>query len=208
MKIAMFGATGFTGRSVLQEALERGHEVRVSVRDPARLDVSHAALTVQRGNALDAADVLQLVEGTDAVLHCIGVGGKGDGKPTTLVSDSVALVLDAMRQTGASRLVCMSNMGAGGSGPWWGRLAIKVALRWLIPLIEDKERMESLLGASDVDWVAVRLPNIVEGPPKPVRVSEHGRDVAMSITTASVARFMLDQVGAPRLVFQTPSASN
>jgi putative NADH-flavin reductase len=32
MKIALIGATGFVGSAILQEALERGHEVTAIVR--------------------------------------------------------------------------------------------------------------------------------------------------------------------------------
>jgi nucleoside-diphosphate-sugar epimerase len=85
------------------------------------------------------------VQGADAVIHCLGIGGKGDGKPTTLISDSVRLVLEAMQSHGVPRIVCMSNVGAGGSGSWFAnRFVIPLFLRWLLPIIEDKNRMEAL----------------------------------------------------------------
>jgi uncharacterized protein len=37
MKIALIGATGFVGSAILQEALERGHEVTAIVRHPEKL---------------------------------------------------------------------------------------------------------------------------------------------------------------------------
>ena len=64
-----------------------------------------------------AADVERCVRGADAVIHCLGIGGTGDGSPTTLVSDSVKVVLAAMKSHGVPRIVCMSNIGVGGSGP-------------------------------------------------------------------------------------------
>ena len=38
--IALFGATGKTGRRVLARALDQGFEVRVLVRDPGKLTIS------------------------------------------------------------------------------------------------------------------------------------------------------------------------
>ena len=37
MKIAVIGATGFVGSAILQEALDRGHDVTAIVRNPAKL---------------------------------------------------------------------------------------------------------------------------------------------------------------------------
>jgi uncharacterized protein YbjT (DUF2867 family) len=149
------------------------------------------------------------VQGADAVIHCLGIGGKGDGKPTTLISDSVRLVLEAMQSHGVPRIVCMSNVGAGGSGSWFAnRFVIPLFLRWLLPIIEDKNRMEALLRASSIEWVSVRLPSIVEGPDTPLRVSDNGRGIGLSITSESAARFLLEQVRSNEYLRSTPSISN
>ncbi len=93
--VALFGATGFSGRPVLRELLARGYAVRVLVRRADALE-PHPNLTIVQGDALRAADVAAVLEGSDAVLHCLGVGGQGTGAATTLVSDSVRLVLEAL----------------------------------------------------------------------------------------------------------------
>jgi uncharacterized protein YbjT (DUF2867 family) len=209
VKIALFGATGFTGRVVITEALARGFEVVALVRDPKALDLQHERLRVIRGDALVQRDVDNSVAGVDAVLHCLGVGGKGNGKQTTLVSNSVALILKAMENHGVRRIVCMSNVGAGGSGPWLvKRVVVPLFLRWLTPLIEDKDRMEAILQASRAEWVAVRLPNIVLGPTRPIKTSADGKGISLSITTTSVAHFLLDQLEENAYLRATPSVSN
>jgi uncharacterized protein YbjT (DUF2867 family) len=209
MKIAVFGATGNTGSRVVDAALARGFEVNALVRDPTRVPQKHTRLTVLQGAPTVAEDVAACVRGTDAVVHCLGVGGKGDGKPTTLISDSVKAALIAMEEAQVPRIVCMSNLGAGGSGPWWfNRLLIPLFVRWLRPLIDDKDRMEAALRASRVEWVSVRLVGITEGPAKPTRTSADGRGLGMSITDASVAEFLLDQVQGTAFLRQTPSLSN
>jgi nucleoside-diphosphate-sugar epimerase len=173
------------------------------------MTLTHPRLTVIAGDPTLLRDVEHCVHGADAVIHCLGIGGKGNGKPTTLISDSVKVVLAAMQQQGVPRILCMSNIGAGGSGTWIAnRIVIPLFLRWLLPIIDDKDRMEEALRASTVDWVSVRLPNIVEGPEKPVRVSADGRGIGFTITAASAARFLLEQVKASDYLRSAPSISN
>lgn len=209
MKLALFGATGLTGGLVLAQALEQGHEVTVLVRDPSRVSLSHPRLTVLGGSPIKPDDVERCVSAAEVVIHCLGIGGRGDGKSTTLISDSVNVVLKSMMNQGVPRIVCMSNVGAGGSGTWFAnRIVLPLFIRWLLPIIEDKDRMEAALRASSVEWVSVRLPNIVEGPEKPLRISNDGRGISLSITASSTARFLLQQVSSPEWIRSAPSISN
>lgn len=209
MKLAVFGATGLTGGLVVRNALAQGHEVVAMVRDPRRMALEHPNLVVIGGSPSLQAEVEHCVRGADAVVHCLGIGGKGNGQATTLISDSVKVVLAAMQRHGVARIVCMSNVGAGGSGTWIAnRLVIPLFLRWLVPIIEDKNRMESALRASPAEWVSVRLPNIVAGADKPIRVSADGRGIGFSITAESAARFLLEQVSSDRYLRQVPCISN
>ena len=208
-RIAVFGATGLTGGLVVRQALAQGHEVVALARDPGSVTLQHPSLRVIGGSPISVTDVERCVQGADAVIHCLGIGGKGDGKPTSLISDSVQFVLTTMQDHGVPRIVCMSNIGAGDSGTWFAnRIVIPLFLRWLIPIIEDKNRMESALCASPVDWVSVRLPNIVAGAYKPIRASADGRGIGFSITAESAARFLLEQVSSDRYLRQVPCISN
>lgn len=209
MKLAVFGATGLTGGLVVSQALEDGHEVTALVRDPSRVPLNHPRLTVIGGSPVAPSDVERCVRGNDAVIHCLGIGGKGDGAPTSLISDSVLVTLAAMEQHDVPRIVCMSNVGAGGSGSWFAnRIVIPLFVRWLRPIIEDKNRMEAGLRESAVEWCSVRLPNITEGAERPLRVSPDGRGIGLSVTAASAARFLLDQATSADVVHSTPSISN
>jgi nucleoside-diphosphate-sugar epimerase len=209
MHIAVFGATGLTGGLVVARALAMGHRVTALVRNPSTFGRTHERLTVIGGSPTAAADVEACVRGADVVIHCLGIGGKGTGKPTTLISDSVTATLAAMQKQGVPRIVCMSNVGTGGSGPWLlNRVVVPVFLRWLIPIVDDKERMESALRASPLEWVAVRLVGITEGPAKPVRTTDDGKGLGFTITAASAAEFLLARASGPEFVRQTPSISN
>ncbi|MFO0554350.1 MAG: NAD(P)H-binding protein [Polyangiaceae bacterium] len=209
MNIAVFGATGLTGGLVVERALAAGHRVTALVRNPDSVRRKHERLTVIGGSPTSPADVEACVRGADVVIHCLGVGGKGDGKPTTLISDSVKAALTAMQKHGVTRIVCMSNVGTGGSGPWLlNRIVVPLFFRWLRPIVDDKERMERALRDSSLEWIAVRLVGITEGPAKPIRTTADGKGLGLTITAASIAEFLLARATGPEFLRQTPSISN
>jgi uncharacterized protein YbjT (DUF2867 family) len=209
IKIAVFGPTGLTGTRVVTLALEEGRDVVALTRNASRFPFVHERLTVVEGDASSPADVRKALQGVDAIVHCLGIGGKGKGEPASVVSDSVTVILEEMQRASVSRIVCMSNVGAGESGSWfYRRVILPLFLRWLRPIIADKNVMEAALRNSAAEWVAVRIPNIVEGPWKPVRSSETGQGIGISITASSVARFLLEQTTSSHWLRKAPSISN
>lgn len=57
MKVALFGATGRVGSSLLNRLLEEGHEVTALVRDESRIKQAHKSLTIVKGDAKNSQDV-------------------------------------------------------------------------------------------------------------------------------------------------------
>ena len=209
MKLLVFGGTGLTGGLVVEMALKQGHKVAVLTRDASRFSHRNQNLEVIEGSATSQSDIEKALRDVDAVIHCLGIGGKGQGSATTVVSDSVKAVLAAMKLTGVKRIICMSNVGAGGSGTWlYNRVVVPVFLRWLKPIIADKDRMENFLKESGFDWTSVRLPNIVEGPARPIQASESGKGIGISITAASTAAFLIQQINDNQWLHKSPSISN
>lgn len=211
MKIALFGATGFTGRAVLAEALSRRFHVTALIRDPSRLSTPHPNLRFIRGDALDAGLLESVILDQDAVIQCLGIGGYGNGAPSTFVSDATRLIVQTMQKQGARRLICMSNTGVGGShNPWIMRKVIlPFFLRALIPIMDDKERMEPMVMGSGLQWTIVRFPNIVDRPARGrIKVSRDGRGISFSIAVQDAARFLVDQLTDATHLQQAVSISN
>ena len=50
MRLLILGATGATGRELVDQALASGHEVTAFVRNAARVTVKHPNLTVTTGD--------------------------------------------------------------------------------------------------------------------------------------------------------------
>jgi putative NADH-flavin reductase len=164
MRITVFGATGRTGRHVVEQALDAGHQVTAVVRDPARLPVPpRAGLTVATASLEDRAAVLRAVTDADAVVDALGVRETG---PTTLRADTARVVTAAMRNAGVRRLVVVSASGAhttGDSLPT--RLLVKPVLGWVLRhQFADMRAMEDVVRASGLDWTIMLPPRLTDRP--------------------------------------------
>jgi putative NADH-flavin reductase len=165
MRILVIGATRGTGRQVMQQALAAGHTVTALARDPARVDVQHERLSVVRGDVLDPATLAPAMAGQDAVISSIGVTSRG---PTTLYSDGMRHIIQAMRATGVRRLVAVSawplSSDDGDTLP--ARLLLKPLIWALLrPVYTDMARMEDEIRQSGLDWTIVRPPRLTDKPP-------------------------------------------
>lgn len=213
MKVILFGATGFSGQGILEEALKQGHEVTILVRDASKIAIKHKNLTLVEGNVLDPQIVASVLHHQEAVIQCLGVGGKGDGKPSTFISDATKVIVDEMQKQNIKRLIAMSNVGAGNSiafQPWFfTKIILPYFMKWLKVIIEDKNRMEPIIMNSNLDWTIVRCPNIVDKPAKGTcNAILDGKGLKLSITLPDLSKFMVDQLKQTAFIKQAPSVSN
>ena len=195
-RVLIVGATGGTGRQLVEQALERGHIVTALARDPAALRIEHPRLTVARGDVLEYASVEAAMRGQEAVLSALG--HKRFFYPTRILSEGTRNVLRAMETQGVQRFVCETALGVGDSA---GRMGLYYTF-FVIPIILpfyfwDKTRQERLIAASRVNWVIVR-PGALTNGAKRGRY-RHGRAVGgllwtVRISRADVADFMLNQM--------------
>lgn len=103
MKIALIGASGMAGSAILDEALNRGHQVTALARNPARVP-ARAGVTVAALDVLDADAVRAAVTGHDAVISAY----RANGAPEQFGADftaATANLIAASRATGARLLV-------------------------------------------------------------------------------------------------------
>lgn len=213
MKVTILGATGFSGQAILAEALKQGHEVTILVRDASKIQIKHKNLTLVEGNVLDQQTVASVIHHQEAVIQCLGVGGKGDGKPTTFISDATKVIVDEMQKQNIKRLIAMSNVGAGNSiafQPWFfTKIILPYFMKWLKVIIEDKNRMEPIIMNSNLDWTIVRCPNIVDKPGiGTCNTTLDGKGLKLSITLPDLSKFMVDQLKLTAFIKQAPSVSN
>jgi putative NADH-flavin reductase len=203
MHIALFGATGGTGRQVLDQALARGYAVSALVRDPSKL-AERTGLTLVVGDVLDQAATTRCIQGTDAVI-CV-LGSHGSREP--IEATGTRTILDAMHETGVRRLIAVTSLGVGDSREqinWAFRIIMDLTLK---PIMMAKEEQERLIKTSGLDWTIVRPGGLTDGPR--TGAYRFGRDRSIKggrISRADVADFVLRQVTDPTFIHQTPAVS-
>jgi putative NADH-flavin reductase len=213
MKIIIFGATGFSGKAILTEALKQGHIVTALVRDISKIQHQHKNLTIVEGNVMDPRVVASVLLGQEAVIQCLGIGGKGDGKPNTFLSDVTRIIVEEMQKQGVKRLIAMSNVGAGNSfaflPAFFSKIILPYFMKWLLVIIEEKNRMEPIIMNSNLEWTIVRCPNITNKPAQHhCMATLDGKGLKLSVTLPDMATFMVNQLREIAFVRQAPSISN
>lgn len=206
VRVLVIGATGGTGRQLVHQALEQGHQVTAFVRDPARLNIEHANLRIVKGDVLDYASVESAMRGQSVVLCALG--HKRFFYPNKIQSNGMRNILRAMKACDVPRLICETALGIGNSV---GRLGLPHTF-FILPLILpfymwDKLRQEQLIAASDRDWIIVRPGMLTSGDP--CGSYRHGPRVGsylwpVKISRADVADFMLKQLNDDTYVGAAP----
>lgn len=205
MRLVVFGAAGKSGRQIVEQALEAGHEVTAFVRNPAAVSAGRPGLKVMRGDALEARSVSEAVAGQDAVLFAIGTNRRST---ITVCADSTRNIISAMKEQGVRRLVILSAYGASETKD---KALYSKVLRSLIgKRVEDKDRQEELVRASGLDWVLVRPPLLTNGRRRGrYRV---GFDIPIrmfsKVSRADVAEFMLRQLTEDRYLQSAPTITD
>jgi len=206
MRITLFGATGGTGREVLDQALAAGHEVTAVVRDPSKL----SAPGVVAADVMDPAAIAPFIDGRDVVVTAIG--SRELRQPTSVQTDSTASIVEAMRETGVRRLIVVSNSGmvTEGDGPLTKALVKPILRRILVHGWTDMRHMEDVVTASGLDWTIIRPPMLTNGPRTGAYRRELGRNVrgGRRISRADVADSILRSLGDPDTVRETVSIAN
>jgi len=205
VKVLIIGATGGTGRQLVEQALTAGHDVTALVRDPEKIRTRHERLRVVQGDILDFNSLDLAVAGQEAVLSSLGT--KSVFKPATVFSEGTSNLLRAMTKHGVRRLICITGIGAGDSRGHGGFFYDKIILPiFLKSIYRDKGKQEELIRKSDRDWTIVRPGFLTNGPPRGnYRVLTDLTGVTVGrISRADVAAFMLAQLNSDRYLRQTP----
>ena len=197
MKLAVLGASGAVGRWVVALAAGDGHAVTVVVRHSSSVAVI-PGINVARGDLTDPSFLEGAVDRHDAVVSCLGLRRAGKSpfakllSPPDLTTRVASSLTRAMENRNVRRLVVMSAGGVGDS---------ITQLTWPVQQLvragnvgvayRDLAGMEARLGASSLDWLAVRPVTLVNGAPlgRAREVDRYG--LTSIIRRSDVAAWML-----------------
>lgn len=209
MKLAIFGSTGGTGRQVVAQALEQGHDVTAFARSPEKLNQTHAKLQVVQGDVMNLASVERAIQGQDAVVCALGMPALKD--TTRVRANGTKHIIRAMKKTGVKRFICQSALGVGDSRDMlpfhYKYLIVPLMLR---RVFADHERQEHVIRENLLDWIIVRPGILTDG--ERTGSYQHGvtpdnKTVTLKISRADTADFMLKQLADNRYLHQTPCIS-
>lgn len=183
MTILVAGATGATGRLLVQQLLDRGDIVKMVVRDPGRLPDAvrhHPRAVVMTGTILDLSEheLAELVLGCEAVALCLGhnLTLKGIfGQPRRLVTDTtrrLCRVIREVRPARPVRFVLMNTVANSNRDIPESRTVVERSviglIRALVPPQPDNEEaaehLRTEVGKDDpsIGWVAVRPDSLTD----------------------------------------------
>jgi len=117
LRVLVTGATGYVGGRLVPRLLAAGHQVRVLVRDPARLAGRDWAGQVEacRGDVLEDASLAPALAGVAAAYYLVH---SMDGQPDFVARDRQAADLfgAAARRAGVGRIVYLGGLGDAQTG--------------------------------------------------------------------------------------------
>ena len=204
MKVLVLGATGGTGRLIVQDALAKGHSVVALVRSKARA-TGLAGADIIEGDAQDEGALMRASDGCDAVVSALGTSmGR---RKVDLLAVATRAMITAMKHNGVRRLVCVSALGVGDSRGHGGFVFDRLFQPLLLSeAYKDKERQEAAIRASSLDWVIVRPGRLIDDPARgSVRAMDDLASVnGGKIARADVARFVVEQLTTDTWLKRTP----
>lgn len=198
MRLLILGATGGTGRALVEQARTRGHQVTAFVRSPQKLGAPPEGVTVRRGDPLSVAELRAVLPDHDAVLTALGPPGPGR---TTIFRDSGRSIVEAMHAGGPRRLLVVSVAALFEDAGFVIALLRHTLLR---NIVVDAAEMERVVMDSGLDWTIARPPRLTNGPlTRLYRVADghmpHGR---ISVSRKDVADFLLNELEDRRHVHE------
>jgi uncharacterized protein YbjT (DUF2867 family) len=202
MRIAVFGATGATGRLVISEALRQGHAAWAFTRRREAWLLGRPGLLPVVGELNDLEAVTRALAARDAAIVTLG---HREDSPPDLLERSVERILEGMTLHRVKRLIYLSALGVGDSRDASGLLYGRV----FRPLFyarahRDHERAEALIRASGVDWTIVRPPRLTNGPAEGFEVNPASLGVAAYLSRNDLSHFLVDQLRSSTHLRKSP----
>lgn len=192
MKAILFGATGETGRHLIDEGRRRGYEITVFARPSSPFD--NPDVRVVRGELTDIALLRETVRGSNAVLSALGPTAlrHPSDLPITRATDAI---ISAMKQEHVDRLIAVSTGTAidpeDGFDPKIRVPALLIKLA-MPRAYQDIIGLASSIRASGLDWTMVRVAFLSNRPAaQHLNVGLYGHTKhSMTVSREDVARFM------------------
>lgn len=209
MKAALFGATGETGKYLIDEALKRGIEVTVFARSSSSFE--NPDVRVVRGDLSDRNLLKETIHGSDAVLSAIGPSSLKHPKDLP-ITRAMEAIISVMKEENVKRLIAVSTGTAVDPGDafdlkiWLPAQIIRMAMPGVY---RDIIGLSRTVRASGLDWTMVRVGFLKSRPASGgLNVGLYGHaEHSLTVSREDVARFMFNQITSQEFIKQAPGIS-
>lgn len=152
--VVLIGASGFVGSAILNELLTKGHKVTAIVRNPQKINVENPNLAVIKADVSDTNTLINACKGKDAVISAYNPGWTNPHIYEETLRN-YPLILDAVKQSGVKRLLCV-----GGAGTLFCAPGLRVVDSGVIPEAImggvkslGEFYLNTLMNEKDIDWI-------------------------------------------------------
>lgn len=212
------GATGMTGRPLVEQLLCENHKVRVVVRSSLKLStkvLENPNTTVIEASVLDLTDeeMAEHVKDCDAVVSCLGhiLDFNGMfGEPKKLCTDATRRLCDAIEKNSPrkpTKFILMNTVGVPNPDleekrTWFERRLLTLLRHTLPPHTDNETAAEHLhqnVGKENkhIEWCSVRPDSLIDAEVSPYEIKESpstGILTGRPTTRSNVAHFMTELI--------------
>lgn len=212
MNITLIG-TGFVGAAVLDELLQRGHQVTVLARHPDKLK-ARPRLTVLKGSAQNADCVMAASAGQDAVISAYNPGW-GDPDIYNQFLKGTRAIFEGVKAAGTRRLLVV-----GGAGSLYVAPGVQLVDtpefpgEWKLGALAAREALNLIREETTLDWTYVSPPIVLE-PGRRTGQYRVGQDTPLMdgdqpgrISVQDLAVAIVDEIEQPRHIHARFTVAN
>jgi putative NADH-flavin reductase len=204
MKVALIGATGYVGSQLLNEALNRGHEVTAIVRRIERLP-ERPGLTAKQADVMDVDALAALLAGHEAVIAAFNPDRTVPGDVFERMVDGAKSIIAATKKSGVKRLLAVGGAGSLEVAP--GQQMIDqpdFPPEWKGGAGGTKQFLYLLKAEPDLDWTFLSPAKMLEPGERTGKFRLGGDQMLVDekgecrISTADYAVAMIDELEDPK----------
>ena len=208
-KIAVFGASGRTGKEFVKQALAKGYSIKALVRKKESLAEFAGQLEIIQGDVLQLDDVEKTIFGTDLV---VSLFGHVKGSPEWLQTNGTQNIVQAMKKYNIKTIISLSGGGLPfpeKDKPKFIDYLIRGIMKIAVPkVLNDAIAHHQVLEKSGLEWVIVRGPRLTMGDKTGIyRIGWVGVNSGTQISRADLADFVVKQVADFEYPKQMPFVS-
>ena len=145
MNVVLYGATGNSGRSILQELVSRGHRVTAVARDTSKLPTT---VTAVQDDLSSVEKIASIIAGADVVISAYAPPA-GD---TDVLLGVTEREIQAVKKAGNARLIVVGGAGLLEVAPGVTVITSRHLPEQYLPIAKSHQEALEILKKSDVNW--------------------------------------------------------